>query len=278
MTPMSTSSSDQSETGRRNTTTALPREVNRVRPGLAWAIALAAGVAAGLISWVVGEFAREAFRPQLVAVAVMHTTVFEPTNDTKNAADRKNAALVFALLGGVTGLAMGLAGGLVGRSVSRGVIVGLGAQAVGFLAGAVVSLALIPFLHRRLVPDTNDLLSPILVHGGIWMAIGAVWGAALAVGMRCGRGLPRALVGGCAGAMLASVVFHLFSAGLFPEVESTEPLGATPQFRLFATLCVTVLAAIGAVRGALGRGTVRKLDYPADLRQPSPPACAPSES
>jgi hypothetical protein len=257
----------------------LPDVANRYNPYRAWIAALMAAVASGLVSWGIGELAREAFPPELVRVEVMHSTFLEATDLTKNAADRKNAALVFAVLGGVTGLAMGLAGGFVGRSVSRGVIVGLGAQAIGFLAGGAVALALIPLLHRRLVPDTNDLLSPILVHGGVWMAIGAVGGAALAIGMRCWRGLASALVGGCTGALVASVAFHLFSAGLFPEVESTEPIAPTPHLRLLAMLCVTVMVAIGATKGTLGRATVRNAGYPAaDLRQPSSPACAPTES
>jgi len=222
-----------------------------------WAIALAAGVAAGVLAWVGGELAYGTFKPQLFPqVLALGQTVMAPTPASLKAADIKNATLAFAILGGVTGLVMGFAGGLAGRSLSRGVIVGLGAQALGVLVGALASLAFVPFFHRELVPDTNDLLSPIVIDSGIWAAIGAVGGLAFAIGMRCGRHLLRAIGAASLGAILAAVVFHLVSGGLFPDSGSTEPVATSSFVRLLAMLLVTVLVAAGAARGAQGRVSV----------------------
>jgi hypothetical protein len=189
----------------------------------------------------------------LFKVEVMDRTSLQPTAASQNAADVKNATLSFAILGCVTGLAMGCAGGLAGRSPSWGVIVGLGAQAAGGFVGAIASLALLPLFFRGHVPDPNDLLSPILIHGVIWSAVGAIGGLAFAMGMRRGRDLPKAIAAACVGAVLASVLFHLLVAGLFPDSGAAEPLGSSSVVRLLAMLLVTFLIAVGATRGALGR-------------------------
>jgi hypothetical protein len=247
----STSSSDQSETGRSNTTTALPTNVDRVRPGFVWVIALAAGVVAGLVAWLAGESVHGAFQPQVFEVKVALTTFIQPTNASLNAADVKNATLVFTILGGVTGLAMGIAGGLAGRSLRRSVLVGLGGLLAGGLVGALVSMGLLPFFFRRVVPDPNDLMSPILIHAGIWMAIGTVGGLAFAIGMRCWQCIFNATAGGCLGALLATLVFHGLSEAFFADSGSTAPVATSALARLLAVFLITVLIACGAARGAL---------------------------
>ena len=85
-----------------------------------WAIALGAGVAAGLIAWLAGELAHGFFRPRLYKVEVMGLGMtMQPSRESQAAADLTNATLAFAILGGVTGLAMGFAGGLADRSPAR---------------------------------------------------------------------------------------------------------------------------------------------------------------
>jgi hypothetical protein len=186
----------------------------------------------------------------------------QPSRESQFAADLYNATLVFAILGCATGLAMGFAGGLAGGSASRGVVAGLAAQAAGALVGALSSLALVPFFYRRIVPDLNDLLTPILIHGGIWMAIGAVGGLAFALGLKSRRNLPNAIGAACVGAFLAAVLYQLLSASLFPDTGSTGPVASSSVVRLLAMLLVTVLVAIGAVRGALGRAPRPALPVP----------------
>jgi len=237
------------------TTAPLVPEGSRPRPHRGvWTIALAAGVAAGLVAWLAGELAYGFFQPRLYKVDVIaFGTTMQPSKESLAAADLKNATLAFAILGGVTGLAMGFAGGLAGRSPARGVIVGLAAQAAGAIVGALTSLALLPYFFRGLVPNSNDLLSPVLIHGGIWMAIGAVGGLAFAIGMKCRRHLPNAVGAACVGAFLAAVLYHLLSGSLFPDSKSTDPVASSSFVRLLGMLLVTVLVAVGAARGALGR-------------------------
>jgi hypothetical protein len=188
----------------------------------------------------------------LYEVQVAVTTYLLPTAASVNVADYKNATLTFAILGGVIGLAMGFAGGLAGGSVARGVVVGLGAQAVGALAGTVASLALVRLYFRGYVPDPNDELVPILIHGGIWMTIGAVGGAAFAIGLGCTRRLSTSLVESCVGAFLAALLFHALSASFFPDPRSTAPVADSTAVRCLAMFLVPILVAAGAARGSLG--------------------------
>jgi hypothetical protein len=250
----SESATNHANTGGEFATGVLPSKGNPPRPRLhAWAIALAAGVAAGLVSWLAGEGVHGIFRPQVFPVKVVFITYIQPTIASLNAADLKNATLVFTILGAVTGLAMGIAGGLVGRSLSRGLVVGLGGLAAGGLVGGLASLGLLPLSFRRVVPNPNDLLSPILIHAGIWMAIGAVGGLAFAVGMRCARRSVDAVVCACLGAFLATLVYHGLGEALFPDAGSTELVATSTFVRFLAVFLVTVLISCGAVKGALGR-------------------------
>jgi hypothetical protein len=225
----------------------------RFRAGRIWAFALTAGVAAGLISWVGGELAFEAFKPRLFNVpSPVGGATLQPTVASTNVAEFKNAILAFAILGCVTGLAMGFSGGLAGRSPSRGVKVGLSAQAAGALVGALASLTLLRFFYRGLVQDLNDLWSPLLIHGGIWMAIGAVGGSAFALGLGCQRRLHAAIGGAVFGGFFASVLYQTVSASFFPDSQTNGPVGTSSSVRLVAMLSVTLLIAAGAARGSLG--------------------------
>ncbi len=115
-----------------------------------WAIALSAGVAAGLISWIAGEPVHAFFPPEVFPIRVAFTTYIQPTAASVNTADLKNATLVFTILGAITGLAMGIGGGFAGRSLSRGLVVGLGGLVVGGLVAVLASLRSIsPFLSLR---------------------------------------------------------------------------------------------------------------------------------
>ena len=90
-----------------------------------WAIALAAGLGAGLLCFIAGELAYEAFQPRLFKVEGPGMVSMQPSVESQHAADLKNAAVAFAILGCVTALAMGFAGGVAGRSTGRGAMVGL---------------------------------------------------------------------------------------------------------------------------------------------------------
>jgi hypothetical protein len=221
-----------------------------------WVFALAAGVAAGLISWAAGEFAVDAFKPRLYRIVVPPGAVtFAPTSASANAAQFKNSVLTFALLGCVTGLAMGFSGGLAARSPRRGMIAGLAAQAAGLLVGAIISLALVRFFYRGLVQDLNDLWSPVLIHGAIGMAIGAVGGAAFALGMGCPRRHQAAIGAAVVGGLFAPILFQTLSATFLPGANTMGPIADSRSARLLAMLLITLLIAVGAARGVQGHGT-----------------------
>jgi hypothetical protein len=108
------------------------------------------------------------------------------------------------------------------------------------------------FFHR-VVPDPNDLVSPILIHAAIWMAIGAIGGGAFALGMRCGQRSFHVIAGACLGAILATLVYHGLGEAFFPDSGSTAPVASSPWVRLLAVFLVTILSACGAARGAMSR-------------------------
>ena len=113
------------------------------------------------------------------------------------------------------------------------------------------------------MPDTNDLLTPILIHGGIWMAVGAIGGLAFSVGMSRGRHLLSAVAAACAGAFVASVLYHLLGGFLILDSSAAEPLASSAVLRLLAMLLVSVLVAVGSARGALGRVWTKAPSAPA---------------
>jgi hypothetical protein len=221
--------------------------------GQVWAIVLACGAAAGLVSWLAGELAHGAFRPRLIVVEAMGMKSLQPSRESQRAADLKNATLVFSILGGVTGLAVGIAGGMAIHSPARGLKVGLLALGAGALVGALASFALARFFFQELIPDSNDLLSPILIHGGIWTAIAAVGGIAFAFATGTSkRRLADAIAGACFGAILATIFYHALAAAVFPEAKSTEVVANTAIVRFLAMSLVPILTAVGAAIGAQG--------------------------
>ena len=214
-----------------------------------WGIALALGLAGGLLAWGAGELTYGWFQPQRSQTRVFGVPSLQTSRQSQNAANLKNAALAFTLLGCTTGLAMGFGGGVAGRTSSRGAVVGVSAMLMGGLVGAGASAALLPLFFRGLVPDLSDLLTPILIHSVIWGAIGAIGGLAFAIGTSRARHVPDAIIGACLGAVLATVIFHCAREMFFPGSRSSEPLGASPIVRLLAMMLVSIFQALGAVWG-----------------------------
>jgi hypothetical protein len=218
-------------------------------------IALTAGVTAGLVSWIACEWAHDVFRPRLVEVPRWEAVWMEPSAESIYAADLKNAALANAVLGCAAGLAMGFAGGLALRVPSRGIFVGLSAQAVGLLVGALAALAVIPVFHpvlqRQFRTVTNDVWLPLVMHASIWAAIGAVGGAAFAIGMGCTSRLRSAIGSATAGALLAAVCFQLIGTCLPLDAGATAPIARWPFVRLIAVLLPIVMIAAGAALGTV---------------------------
>jgi hypothetical protein len=87
----------------------------------------------------------------------------------------------------------------------------------------------------------------MVVHGGIWAAVGAAGGLALGVGLGGGRRIGRAALGGLLGAVAAAVIYIVIGGLAFPLSATHRPIALTWATRLLARLLVTSLAAAGAV-------------------------------
>src|SRR5262249_4027885 len=83
------------------------------RPERIWALAMGAGLLAGVLAWVAGEMALTAFKPELEEAPGMGVVLMLPSRKGEIKADTQNAALAFGLLGAILGLGLGIAGGLV---------------------------------------------------------------------------------------------------------------------------------------------------------------------
>jgi hypothetical protein len=148
---------------------------------------------------------------------------------------------------------LGLAGGLARRSGRAAAAAGLLGLVLGAAAGAGMSLALLPpyNAYRGQHPDeaSHDLVFPLLVHLGVWSAVGAVGGLALGIGLGMRGALPRVVLGGLVGAAVAAAAYVLIGALAFPSASTAQGVSATWETRLLARLAVTVLAAAGAALG-----------------------------
>jgi hypothetical protein len=217
---------------------------------------MAAGVVAGLASWMAVEWAHDVFRPRLFGSPRWEAVWMEPTPESQNAADLKNSALAFGLLGCFSSLAMGVAGGLVAGAPSRGIVVGLGAQAVGVAVGALAASTFIPVFHPnspdRFATAANDLWSSLFLHGTVWAAVGATAGATFAIGMRSRHRLGNAVGSSMASALLAAVCFQLIATCLPLEAGADRPVARWAVVRLLAMFLPSVMIAAGAALGTIG--------------------------
>jgi hypothetical protein len=203
--------------------------------------AAAAGLFAGLLAFGAGEAAYQRIPAEAVTFNTMGTMVTATTAATVAVAEVRNAAVAFGLLGLGLGLCLGIAGGLARRSATAAVQAGLLGAILGAALGAGASLALLPRLTRmRTALVDYELILAMIAHGSIWGLTGALAGLAFAVGLGERRLWGRALVGGCAGAVLAAVAFDLIGAALFPLADTGAPISTTWPTRLLARLLVGV--------------------------------------
>jgi hypothetical protein len=229
------------------------------RCGSVLALAVAAGVAAGLLAWLAGEACYDFIRPAKERVEMMGLSQLQPTTRTMSIADTRNAALAFGALGGLLGLALGAAGGLACRSLRAAGWAGLTGLVLGAAAGVGLAMLVGPWVFklstRPDLPawlDPEGMILPMLIHGAIWCAIGAAGGLALAVGLGLGpRAMGRAMLGGLLGAALATVIYEVAGAQFFPLAQTTNLIATSSWARLLARLLVTVLVAFGAAREAV---------------------------
>jgi hypothetical protein len=225
-----------------------------------WIAALAAGVMAGFLAWLLGEPIHSRFAPPKFVNTASSTGGFlDPAEvyklDTaKQKAQILDACLVFGTFGVALGLALGLAGGwaqrIDGKAVRNRALFGL--ILGGVVAAAVTALAL-PVYYRVHNPDTNDLVVGLLSQVVISAAIGVAGGAAFGVGLGHRDVIARAAIGGLLGACAGAMVYEILGAIVFPLDETSSPISATWGTRLLGRLAVATLASAGATLGVLDR-------------------------
>jgi hypothetical protein len=209
-----------------------------------WLI-IAAGLAAGLAAFGVGEATYRIIPARRVMLNTMGTVSSVVTAETQTQADVRNASLAFVLQGEMLGAFLGAAGGLIRRSRRAAVGAGLlGSVLAAGVAGGV-SIASLPwFVRARVMYSDYDMAISIAMHGLIWGLTGASAGLALAVGAGGG---PRRIAAGCSlglfGAALGSLVFDAVGAGVFPLAETGDPVSLTWPSRLTARLLVALATA-----------------------------------
>ena len=158
----------------------------------------------------------------------------------------QNAAVAYALLGAILSLILGVtAGCFLGRfSIPRVLAAGLAGVVLGASFGAASSYALTPIYFHRM--GTADVTLSLLIHLGIWTAVGAASGVAFGVGSGSRDVLVRSLVGGITGAALGTLLFDI-SGAFLPLARTERPLSEQAGTRLAANIVLCLCVAIGIV-------------------------------
>jgi hypothetical protein len=226
-------------------------------------LTLAAGLAAALASWLMGEATQSWFAVTRVRGPGPPTIEEQRVARAElEASETKTAALAIGLLGGALGLAMGIAGGLVRGSLGAGAKAGLAGLAVGAGAGALAASAMMPIYFSLVDRDPlsrNALGIPLLIHICVWSPIGAAGGCAWGLGLGRNNVLPRAVLSGLLGALIGSIIYEFVGALVFPLAMTTRPISVTWGSRLLARLLVAGLAATGVAASLSARQPVGSL-------------------
>jgi MFS family permease len=158
----------------------------------------------------------------------------------------QNAAVAYALLGAILSLILGVtAGCFLGRfSIPRVLAAGLAGIVLGASFAAASSYGLAPIYFHRL--ETADVTLSLLIHLGIWTAVGAASGVAFGVGSGSRDVLVRSLVGGITGAALGTLLFDI-SGAFLPLARTERPLSEEAGTRMAANIVLCLCVAVGIV-------------------------------
>jgi hypothetical protein len=94
--------------------------------------------------------------------------------------------------------------------------------------------------------ESADLTLSILIHLGIWTAVGAASGVAFGIGCGSRDALLQSLIGGIIGAASGTLVYDLVGAFL-PLAHTERPLAEVPGTRLAADLLLGFSVVVGIV-------------------------------
>jgi hypothetical protein len=160
----------------------------------------------------------------------------------------RKSMFTHAALGGLLGGLLGIVGGLA--RPSRGawpVFPALAGLLLGGVAGGASARGLVPWFVRNEKPLSDDMILPLLTHGGIAVAIGLAAGAALGLGRIGTRsGMLRGALGGLFGGALAAAIHEPAAALLFPLDQTGQPLASGVGSRLMALLLPAATIAVVA--------------------------------
>jgi hypothetical protein len=200
--------------------------------------ALVVALAAGVVAWSLGAKFRVA--------EIVDEDEFYGGAEVSVVLATQNGVVSYAILGAILSIGLGVTAGLLnGRhSISRVFLAGLAGVVLGACGGAASSYALIPVYFRNL--ETADLTFSLLIHLGIWTAVGAASGVAFGIGSGSRGVFVRSLIGGITGAALGTLLFDI--PGAFVPLAHTErPLAEEAGTRLAGNMLLCLCVAVGIV-------------------------------
>jgi hypothetical protein len=229
-----------------------------------WLAVLTVAIAAGLVSFAIGEAAPSLLRPS----SVISPELLADRNNLPvllglrlRRSQDLSAAMAYGSLGMLLAAGLAIAGGL-DRGPGKRPAVAIVGLALGGAAGAGTTLLVLPMYHAARAAATDetanmDMALALATHGVIWAAIGAAAGAALGIGLGGGARLPRAIVGGILGGLVAAAIYEFGGALAFPSAQTFRPMAVTWPPRLLAhlaaALCISLLAYWAALHLRLDR-------------------------
>lgn len=241
-----------------------------------WAFAIAAALVAVAATSVVDVLYSDRFNE----VPAMAGGGGDATRQAEAASGQAQlGAILNGTLGGLLGLGLGAAGGLSRRSARAAVAAALfGAIGAGG-AGLMTPNPMVKFYDRNEVttPDESggipmEMVVPLAAHAGIWVPIGAIAGLALGWGAARKAGAGRGLAGGLAGALMATLLYEVLGAILFPASGAESPVANGFDARILASALVATLTTIAAAAFVLSGSRGAKGTLPAAESPPEPSA------
>jgi hypothetical protein len=211
-----------------------------------------AALAAALGAWILGESGVMKAVPANSAIPTVSAVIMAPTAATTEAADIKNSARLFGTFGALLGLLLGLASGWARRNTRTAAVAGAVGLLAGGVTGAIAPIVVLPAYYRWSAQGTDGLIISVVMHSGLWIALGAAAGLALGIGSSKRWRLAQSAMGGALGAVSGAVIYDLLGAMIFPFAQTGDPFAITSSARLLEFLIPGLAIALGAARGARG--------------------------
>jgi uncharacterized membrane protein required for colicin V production len=220
-------------------------------PDRLWVTLGGAGLVAGVLVALIGEWTHRAVVPPFVTTYPMGVRVDIVPRPEEVSAGIKNSMLTFGVMGAILGGLLGVAGGLARRSTRSALIAGAIGLVLAGAAGALTSWGLVPkfYTYEDQVQEQigSAVVVPMLIHMGIWGSLGGLSGLAAGIGLGGRDRIVIAILGGLVGALVGTGIYELVGVYAFPMEMSTRPLSGSMTTRILARGLVCVLTAVGVV-------------------------------